>query len=110
MIMLSLTQADALPAALACVDFCVVALPALLDAGEEETAFAEPGVLATAAAAISQDGVLSTVASAGLGAASLVGGLLVGGDEPAPPRQPSLADSVDSAGPRAVEQPDGSLL
>ena len=44
-----LSPAEALPAALACVDFCVVALPALLDSASADDA----GVLATLKSAAS---------------------------------------------------------
>ena len=54
-----LSPAEALPAALACIDFCVVALPALLDSASTDDA----GVLATlkSAASNAASKVASTV-------------------------------------------------
>ena len=48
-----LSPAEALPAALACVDFCVVALPALLDSASTD----DEGVLATLKSARADSGV-----------------------------------------------------
>ena len=96
-----LSPADALASALACVDFAVVALPALLETRRDASAPLPPGA---------DGGVFEKmrVAGAGLAAAVVAGLADASDDDDDLPRRPSLQTIVTDGG--AVEEDDGTAL